>query len=245
MITLRRNVAVLATTAAAAAAGLGGPVATARAGTYTVLSCHDRAGAPAALSDAGGGWVAGSTGGAGLDSVDRCGGDPAHGFLATVSGVWPHPVGSAAWWRFVAPRGSDDDAPDLIGDPAAIQLGEESGGRRGTLIPDHGRPGIIEHRAILGDDGLEELEAVTDAAQLEEGASRDENEPQPSLPGALEGFPYPRADPIVGCQGTVEIERQRLEEHACRRIMLACCVGGARSLAPRPGKANPCEKDSV
>ena len=43
------------------------------------------------LGDAAGGWVAGSTGGAGLDSVDRCS-DPAHGFLATVSGVWPHPV---------------------------------------------------------------------------------------------------------------------------------------------------------
>ena len=65
MITLRRQVAVLAV--AAAAAGLGGPVATARAGTYTVLSCRDRAGAPAPLSDAAGGWVAGSTGGAGLD----------------------------------------------------------------------------------------------------------------------------------------------------------------------------------
>ena len=68
MITLRRQVAVLAV-AVAAAAGLGGPVATARAGTYTVLSCRDRAGAPDCRpSDAAGGWVAGSTGGPGLDS---------------------------------------------------------------------------------------------------------------------------------------------------------------------------------
>ena len=104
MITLRRQVAVLAV-AVTAAAVLGGPVATARAGTYTVLSCRDRAGAPVPLGDAAGGWVAGSTGGAGLDSVDRCA-DPSHGFLATVSGVWPHPVGSAAWWRFAAPPGT-------------------------------------------------------------------------------------------------------------------------------------------
>jgi hypothetical protein len=105
MTTLRMQVAILAAVAVAAAAVLCGPVATARAGTYTVLSCRDRAGAPVSLSDAAGGWVAGSTGGAGLDSVDRCA-DPSHGFLATVSGVWPHPVGSAAWWRFAAPAGT-------------------------------------------------------------------------------------------------------------------------------------------
>jgi hypothetical protein len=103
MTTPRRHLAVLAV--AGTAAVLGAPVASARAGTYTVLSCRDRAGAPAPLADAAGGWIAGSTGGAGLDSVDRCT-DPEHGFLATVSGVWPHPVGSAAWWRFVAPPGT-------------------------------------------------------------------------------------------------------------------------------------------
>jgi len=106
MTTLRMQVAILAAAVAVtAAAVLGGPVATARAGTYTVLSCRDRAGASVPLGDAAGGWVAGSTGGAGLDSVDRCA-DPSHGFLATVSGVWPHPVGSAAWWRFAAPPGT-------------------------------------------------------------------------------------------------------------------------------------------
>ncbi len=104
MTTLRRQVALLAV-AVAITAVLGGPVATARAGTYTVLSCRDRAGAPVALGDAAGGWVAGSTGGPGLDSVDRCA-EASHGFLATVSGVWPHPVGSMAWWRFVAPPGT-------------------------------------------------------------------------------------------------------------------------------------------
>jgi hypothetical protein len=110
MTTLRMNLAVLIV--AAAAAALAGPVATARAGTYTVLSCRDRASAPLALGDAAGGWAAGSTGGAGLDAVDRCT-DPAHGFLATVSGVWPHPVGSAAWWRFVAPPGTVVEGADL------------------------------------------------------------------------------------------------------------------------------------
>ena len=113
MTTLRRHLAVLTVAVAVAAAVLGAPVASARAGTYTVLSCRDRAGAPAPLGDAAGGWIAGSTGGAGLDSVDRCI-DPAHGFLATVSGVWPHPVGSAAWWRFVAPPGTVVEGADLL-----------------------------------------------------------------------------------------------------------------------------------
>lgn len=130
-------------------------------------------------------------------------------------------------WPFVATGGSDNDAPDLIGDPAAIQLGQKSIGRRRTLIPDHRRPGIVEHRAVLGDDGVEELKAVTDAAQLEEGAPRDENEPQPRLPGMREGFPYRRGDPVAGCQSAVEIERQRLEDHVCRRMLPTWCVGGA------------------
>jgi hypothetical protein len=111
MTTLRMQVVLAA--CVAAATGLGGPVASARAGTYTVLSCRDRAGATAPLGDAAGGWIAGSTGGAGLDSVDRCS-DPARGFLATVSGVWPHPVGSAAWWRFVAPPGTVVEGADLL-----------------------------------------------------------------------------------------------------------------------------------
>jgi hypothetical protein len=113
MITLRRPVAVLAVTATAAATGLSGPVASARGGTYTVLSCRDRAGAPVPLSDAAGGWAAGSSGGAGLDAVDRCA-EASHGFLATVSGVWPHPVGSMAWWRFVAPPGTAIEGADVL-----------------------------------------------------------------------------------------------------------------------------------
>ena len=86
-----------------------------RRGPARTPSCRaeDRAGARGAVDDAAGGWVAGSTGGAGLDSVDHCG-DPAHGFLATVSGIWPHPVGSAAWWRFVAPRGTLVERADLL-----------------------------------------------------------------------------------------------------------------------------------
>jgi hypothetical protein len=111
MTTPRRHLAVLAV--AVTALVLGAPVESARAGTYTVLSCRDRAGASAPLGDAAGGWIAGSTGGAGLDSVDRCT-DPAPGFLATVSGVWPHPVGSAAWWRFVAPPGTVVEGADLL-----------------------------------------------------------------------------------------------------------------------------------
>ena len=60
---------------------------------------------PIALDDAAGGWRPGSTGGPGLDSVDDCA-DPAHGFLATVSGIVAASGRAAmAWWRFVAPRG--------------------------------------------------------------------------------------------------------------------------------------------
>jgi hypothetical protein len=105
MTTLRTKLAALAVAVTVAAAVLGGAAATAGAATYTVLSCRDRAGAPAALGDAAGGWVPGSTGGPGLDALDRCA-EPGHGFLATVSGVWPHPVGSMAWWRFAAPPGT-------------------------------------------------------------------------------------------------------------------------------------------
>lgn len=90
-----------------------GPVAGAPARTYTVLSCKDRAGAPAPIDDAGGGWVGGSTGGLGLDSVDACG-EPARGLLATVSGPWSHPVGSMAWWRFVAPAGTLVEGADVL-----------------------------------------------------------------------------------------------------------------------------------
>jgi hypothetical protein len=83
------------------------------AGTYTVLSCRDRAGARAPLNDAGGGWVAGSTGGLGLDSFDYCDA-PSRGFFATVSGTWAHPVGSMAWWRFVPPSGTLVEGADIV-----------------------------------------------------------------------------------------------------------------------------------
>jgi hypothetical protein len=139
MITLRSHVVVLAI--AAGAAGLAGPVASARAGTYTVLSCHDRAGAPAVLADAAGGWVAGSTGGAGLDSVDRCS-DPADGFLATVSGIWPHPVGSAAWWRFVAPRGTLIEGADVLYAGYARPFDGQSQGIVYLRSPDGSLPAI-------------------------------------------------------------------------------------------------------
>jgi hypothetical protein len=109
MTTLRREVVVLTV---ALAALLGGPAAPAGARTYTVLSCKDRAGAPLPVDDAGGGWQTGSTGGPGLDALDRCA-DPTQGLQATVSGIWTHPVGSMAWWRFVAPRGTLVEAADL------------------------------------------------------------------------------------------------------------------------------------
>jgi hypothetical protein len=74
----------------------------ARAATYTVLSCQDRNGSPVPASDAAGGWVAGNSGEVGLASVDRCNGS-SKDLLAAVSGPWSYPVGARAWWRFVAP----------------------------------------------------------------------------------------------------------------------------------------------
>jgi hypothetical protein len=84
---------------------LGVCAAPASAGTYTVLSCKDRAGARVTLNDASGGWQPGTTGGPGLDLEDHCG-EAANGFQAAVSGSWPRPVGSQAWWRFSAPPGT-------------------------------------------------------------------------------------------------------------------------------------------
>jgi hypothetical protein len=110
MTASRREVAVFTV---AVAVMLGAPTAGAWAGTYTALSCKDRAGAPLPLNDASGGWQTGSTGGPGLDSLDQCG-DPSHGFPATVSGIWAHPVGSMAWWRFVPPAGTLVEGADIL-----------------------------------------------------------------------------------------------------------------------------------
>ena len=85
----RRYVAMLAVCLGVMCSG---PSAPAWAGNYTVLACRDRGGASLPLNDASGGWQAGSTGGPGLDAVDRCE-VTSHGFLATVSGIWPHAVG--------------------------------------------------------------------------------------------------------------------------------------------------------
>jgi hypothetical protein len=92
---------------------LGAWAATASAGTYTVLSCKDRSGTRAPLSDASGGWTGGSTGGMGLDWLDYCD-DPARGFAATVSGTWSHPVGSQVWWRFMPPSGTLIEGVDVL-----------------------------------------------------------------------------------------------------------------------------------
>jgi hypothetical protein len=88
-------------------------VTPATAGNYTVLSCRDRAGAAAAVNDSSGGWMPGSTGGPGLDSWNYCD-RPSRGFFATVSGIWAHPVGSMAWWRFVAPPGTSVEGADVL-----------------------------------------------------------------------------------------------------------------------------------
>ena len=110
MTTLRREVAVFTV---ALAATFSASAACAQAGTYTALSCQDRAGARLPLNDASGGWQTGSTGGQGLDLLDQCG-DPSQGFLATVGGIWAHPPGAMAWWRFVPPPGTLVEGADIL-----------------------------------------------------------------------------------------------------------------------------------
>jgi hypothetical protein len=80
----------------------------AAAGTYTVMSCHDRTGAPAPISDASGGWAPGNSGQLGLASIDHCSGSGGD-LYAVVAGPWPYPVGARAWWRFQPPAATTID----------------------------------------------------------------------------------------------------------------------------------------
>jgi hypothetical protein len=78
------------------------------AGTYTVMSCHDRTGAPAPISDASGGWAPGNSGQLGLASIDHCGGSGGD-LSAVVGGPWSFSVGARAWWRFQPPPATTID----------------------------------------------------------------------------------------------------------------------------------------
>jgi hypothetical protein len=100
------------------------------AATYTVLSCKDRAGAPAPVNDATGGWQEGSTGGLGLEWVNNCS-NPSQGFQASVGGDWAHPVTSQAWWRFVPPPSTVVEAVDILYSGLARPL---SGQNRGIIF---------------------------------------------------------------------------------------------------------------
>ena len=96
---LRGRELIVALAVAIAGALHAGP---ASAGTYTVLSCHDRIGIPTPASDGSGGWTPGSSGQIGLASIDRCS-SPGGDLWAVVSGPWSYPVGARAWWRFQPP----------------------------------------------------------------------------------------------------------------------------------------------
>jgi hypothetical protein len=85
-----------------ASAVLGSTAGPSWGGTYTVQSCRDSAGRPAATSDASGGWTYGTTGQTGLTAVNRCPG-VGRDLVAAVNGPWSFPIGARAWWRFVAP----------------------------------------------------------------------------------------------------------------------------------------------
>jgi hypothetical protein len=78
----------------------------------------------------------------GLDWLDRCD-DPAHGFQATVSGTWSHPVGSQVWWRFTPP-------PETLVAGVDILYGGETrpydGQNRGVIFLQGAQAaGLVEH----------------------------------------------------------------------------------------------------
>jgi hypothetical protein len=114
---------------------------------------------------------------------------------------------------FVRAGRADDDPAHLIVDPAAVELGEEPDRHRWALVADHGRAGVIEHGAVLGDDGVEQLEAVADPCELEEGPPRDQDETKARLPGLLQRLPDRWRDPVLRREGAVVVAGERLEEH--------------------------------
>jgi hypothetical protein len=108
---------------------LGACAAPASAGTYTVMSCKDRAGGRTALDDGSGGWRPGSTGGLGLDAVDACDGE--RGMQAAVTGTTARPIGSRAWWRFVPPLGTVIEGIDAL---YSMWARPWDGANRGTTL---------------------------------------------------------------------------------------------------------------
>jgi hypothetical protein len=132
--------------AVAASLALGGVRAS--AATYSVVSCKDRVGARVPLSDASGGWVRGSSAATpGLDSFDYCD-NPLRGFFATVSGTWAHPVGSAAWWRFVPPPGTLVEGADIY---YSGYTREFDGKNRGIISFSGAQAGELGHHYGEGD----------------------------------------------------------------------------------------------
>jgi hypothetical protein len=100
--------------AAGVVAALGAFAATASAGTYVVVSCKDRAGTPAPISDAAGGWQASYTTNAlGLTWTNRCS-DPTRGFEASIDGSRARATGSRVWWQFLAPAATRIIGADVL-----------------------------------------------------------------------------------------------------------------------------------
>jgi hypothetical protein len=106
-----RITAALALVPALLLVGLAG---SARAGTYAVVSCKDRAGTSVPISDAAGGWQPGNTGDTlGLSWSNRCA-DGQRGFRASIDGSRARAVDSRVWWQFVPPAGTKIAAADVL-----------------------------------------------------------------------------------------------------------------------------------
>ena len=115
--------------------------------------------------------------------------------------------------RLVAAAGADDDPAHLVVDAPPLELSEQPAGHRGSLVADHRRAGIVDHRAVLGHHAVEELQAVAHARELEEGAPGHEHQPEARLLRPLERGAHRRTDPVIDRERAVEIASERLEEH--------------------------------
>ena len=74
-------------------------------------------------------------------------------------------------------------------------------------------PGVVEHGAVLGDDGVEQLQAIADPRQLEEGSPGDEDEAKARRAGPLQRLAHHGRDPVLEREGAIVVAGERLEEH--------------------------------
>ena len=95
---------------------------------------------------------------------------------------------------------------------------------------------MVDHRSILGHHRVEQLQAVTDAGQLEEGPSRDEDQSDPHPPSLLERSLDLWFDAVLDRQSAVEVACERLERDQGLRLARAAAEGNQRRSARCVGR---------